>query len=376
MKLELIDFISLFTLIQLLFLTFVIVNYKKGKHLSNLLLAGFMASNALLIAEFLLRRLGWISSVKWVVIYSIGSSVYFLLMPFLYLYIRSLCYNNFRLKTGHFLHLIPFAIFVMFSFLNYFLNHTSIQTSVPLSLRQSIVKNENWIHQTSLHVQIFSYLVASWIVLARYRKRLRDMYSSIERIDLQWCNLLLGGFAIMWSLDLLNWVLSVSHLSSPGIFRGVFTSSLFINLAFTLVVTYKGLAQSVSFSGIHGPPKYATSRLTPSDCDEIARKLTTFMETDRPFLSPSISLDDISEKLNIPSRNLSQVIHTRFNQNFFDFINSYRIEEIKKRMRDGRNRNFTLVAIAYDAGFNSKSVFNAAFKKQTGMTPKEYKRSC
>jgi AraC-like DNA-binding protein len=374
MKLELMDFISLFTLFQLLFLTVVIVNYKKGKRLSNSLLAGFMASNALLIAELLLRRLGWISSVRWVGIYGIGNSMYFLLMPFLYLYIRSLCYENFHLKIAHLLHLTPFIVFVMFSFLNYFVNHTSIQVALPLTLRQSIAGSEYWLHQAALHVQILSYLVASWIVLAGYRKRLKDMYSSIERIDLQWCNLLLAGFATMWFLDLSNWILKISNLSSPDVSRFTFTASLFINLAFTLVVTYKGLAQSVSFSGIQGLPKYAASRLTATDCDDISRRLTGLMETDKLYLSPSISLDDISEKLNIPARNLSQAIHVHFNQNFFDFINSYRIEEIKKRLRDERNRNFTLVAIAYDAGFNSKSVFNAAFKKRTGMTPKEYRR--
>jgi AraC-like DNA-binding protein len=180
----------------------------------------------------------------------------------------------------------------------------------------------------------------------------------------------------MWSLDLLNWILGMAHISSPDVYRWVFTSSLFVNLAFTLIVTYKGLAQSVSFSGIQAPPKYAASRLTPSDCDDIARKLAGLMETDKPYLSPSISLDEISEKLGIPSRSLSQVIHTRFNQNFFDFINSYRIEDIKKRMHDQHSHDFTLVAIAFDAGFNSKSVFNAAFKKRTGMTPKEYREQC
>lgn len=374
MKLELMDFISLFTFIQLLFLTVVIVNYKKGKRLSNLLLAGFMASNAMLIAEFLLRRFGWISLVKLVALYGIGNSIYFLLMPFLYIYIRSLCYKNFNLKTSHLFHLVPFAIFVLFTFLNYFLNHTSLQTEVPLSIRQGIGENEYQIHQAALHIQIFSYLVASWIVLAGYRKRLKDMYSSIERIDLQWCNLLLAAFAAMWIMDLSNWIFRISHISSPSVSRWLLVSSLFINLAFTLVVTYKGLTQSVSFSGIQGLSKYASSRLTPSDCDDIAQKLVAFMETDKPYLSPSISLEDISEKLNIPSRNLSQVIHTRLNQNFFDFMNSYRIEEIKKRMHDEHNRNFTLVAIAYDAGFNSKSVFNAAFKKHAGMTPKEYRR--
>ncbi len=374
MKLELMDLIALFTVIQLLFLTIVIVNYKKGKRLSNWLLSGFMASNAFLIADFLLTRYGWSSPTRWTVVYCIGGSAYFLLMPFLYLYIRSLCYKNFHLTVAHILHVMPFIIFVLFSLVSYFLNHTQMQADVSTSLRQNIGAIEYWSHRITLHVQIFSYLVASALVLIGYRKRLRDLYSSIERIDLQWCNLLLAGFATMWFLDFSNWVLDVSHLSSPTASHWIFMSSLFINLAFTLVVTYKGLAQSRSFSGIQVPQKYAASRLKPSDSDKIVRGLTIYMENEKPYLSPSISVEDLSEKLNIPVKNLSQVIHTHFNLNFYDFVNSYRIEEIKRRIHDEHSRDLTLTAIAYDAGFNSKSVFNAAFKKRTGITPKEYKR--
>lgn len=374
MKLELIDFISLFTLIQLLFLMIVIINYKKGKRLSNGLLAGFMASNALLIAAFLLRRFGVTSPERWVVLHSIGSSVYFLLMPFLYLYIHSLCYKTFHLKIVHVLHALPFCFFVLFSLFQYVLNHTSLQNSVPLALREQISAIGYWGHPIALHIQILSYLVASVILLVQYRERVKDMYSSIERIDLQWCNLLLAGFATMWFLDFLQWILGVFHLLSPPVFYWMLVTSLFINLSFTLIVTYKGLAQSGSFSGIQGIPKYAGSRLKPSDCDEIVQKLVTCMEHDKPYLTLSTSLEDLSEKLSIPERNLSQVIHTHFNQNFYDFINSYRIEEIKKRICNEDYRNYTLLAIAYDAGFNSKSVFNAAFKKHTGLTPKEYKR--
>jgi len=374
MKLELTDFIALFALIQLLFLMIVILNYKKGKRLSNQLLAGFMASNALLLAGFLLRRFGWTSPVQWVALYSIGGSAYFLLMPFLYLYLQSLCYKNFHLKVTHLLHALPFGTFVVFSLVIHVLNHTPFQNDVTISVHQFIGQIDYWSHSIALHIQILSYLVASVILLRKYREGVKDMYSSIERIDLHWCNLLLVGFATMWFLDFLQWILGVFHLSSPTIFYWMLMTSLFINLAFTLIVTYKGLAQSGSFSGIQGFPKYAGSRLKPSDCDEIVQKLITCMERDKPYLTLSTSLEDLSKKLSIPERNLSQVIHTHFNQSFYDFINSYRIEEIKKRICNDDYGNYTLLAIAYDAGFNSKSVFNAAFKKHTGLTPKEYKR--
>jgi AraC-like DNA-binding protein len=202
---------------------------------------------------------------------------------------------------------------------------------------------------------------------------LRELYSSIERIDLSWCNLLLIAFAAMWFLDFMNWVLGITHIATPTASYWMYMSSILINLVFTLIVTYKGLTQSASFSGIQGLPKYAASRLDPSECETIIKKLTALIETEKPYLSPSISIEELSKKLNISVKSLSQAIHTGLNQNFYDFINSCRIEEIKKRIHDEQHKNFTLLAIALDAGFNSKSVFNAAFKKHTGITPKEFR---
>ena len=374
MLLDWTELIAIFTLIQLLFLTAVILNYKKGKQLSNRLLACFMASNALLIAYFLLARFGWISPEKWIAAYSIGNSMYLLLMPFLYLYIRSLCYKDFRLKATHLLHSIPFFIFVAFSLFIYFINHTLPHTGEFIFLQQHIGPIENWSHKIILHIQILSYLIASAVVLTQYRKGLRDLYSSIEKIDLYWCNLLLAGFAAMWFLDFLDWILFISYMSSQLLSYWMLISSLLINLTFTLIVTYKGLAQSGSFSGIQAPPKYAASRLATSDCEKIIKKLTILVKKEKPYLTSSLSAEDLSKKLKIPVKNLSQAMRTCLNQNFYDFINTHRIEEIKKRMLDKSFQNLTLLALAYDVGFNSKSVFNAAFKKLTGMTPKEYKR--
>lgn len=374
MLLDWTELIAFFTLIQLLFLTAVILNYKKGKLLSNRLLACFMASNALLIAYFLLARFGWISPEKWIAAYSIGNSMYLLLMPFLYLYIRSLCYKDFRLQATHLLHSIPFFIFVAFSLFIYFLNHTLPHTGEFIFLLQHIGPIENWSHKIILHIQILSYLIASTVVLTQYRKRLRDLYSSIEKIDLYWCNLLLAGFASMWFLDFLDWLFYISHASSQFVSYWMLISSLLINLIFTLIVTYKGLAQSSSFSGIQAPPKYAASRLDLSDCEKIIKKLTILVNKEKPYLTSSLSIEDLSKKLKIPVKNLSQAMHTCLNQNFYDFINTHRIEEIKKRILNNSFQNLTILALAYDVGFNSKSVFNAAFKKHTGMTPKEYKR--
>ena len=224
-----------------------------------------------------------------------------------------------------------------------------------------------------MHIQILSYLIASVIALASYRRNLKEMYSSVEKIDLAWCNMLLAGFTAMWSLDVLSWLLASMRLISFITQYWLFVSSLLINLSFTLIVTFRGLIQSESFSGIQEFPKYISSRLKLTDCKEIIQKLTAYMKNEKPYLKPSLSVEDLTKSLNIPAKNLSQAIHTILNKSFYDLINSYRIEEVKQLMLNPGYKNQTFLALAYNAGFNSKSVFNSAFKKHTGMTPKEFK---
>jgi AraC-like DNA-binding protein len=372
MTFEWIDLIEFFTFIQLLFLAVVAFNYKGGKRLSNRILSGFMASNALLIGHLFLSHFGWISPAKFKVLFCIGNSSYLLLMPFLYLYIRSLCYKDFHLSINHLLHAIPFVVISLFLLIIFLSTGEGTEIGVK-SLSQNIAKIEYWSHKFILHIQIASYLVASAITLSVYRERLKDVYSSIEKIDLSWCNLLLIGFAAMWIIDLLDWILNSLHVTPPLMRQIFFTVSLLINLIFTLAVAYRGLVRLEGFSGIYAPAKYAASLMKASECKAIIQRLTTCMEKEKLYLRASITVEDLSKRLKVPTKQLSQTIHTGLSKNFYDFVNAYRIDEAKRRICDKHYQNQTLLAVAYDVGFNSKSVFNTAFKKYTGITPKEYK---
>lgn len=372
MTLSLMELIAFLTLLQLIFLAIVLFNYKKGKRLSNRILAGFMISNALLIAQFLLYHYGLILHSKNIVIASF--SYYPLLMPFLYLYIRSLCYSDFRLRPIHILHLLPSMVCTFSTMIVDLLVHNETQAGIFSTQLEEIFHLTEWSCAAILHLQIISYLVALYVMLRTYRKNLKDIYSTIERIDLWWCNILLLGFATMWLMDFLSWILRFSSATPPFVFYWLLVLSLFINLVLTMAITYRGLTQSESFSGIQAFSKYAASRLTHSDCEEIIQKLVECMDKEKPYLTPSLSIDDLAGKINVLPKHLSQAIHVCLNQSFYDLINSRRIEEVKKLIHEDKSQNLTLIAIAYDAGFNSKSVFNEAFKKHAGMTPKEFKR--
>ena len=97
------------------------------------------------------------------------------------------------------------------------------------------------------------------------------------------------------------------------------------------------------------------------------------MNTGKPFLSSTINLPDFAKEISIPSRYISQVLNEELGMSFYDLINTYRIEEAKNLLSDPEYGDSSIIDIAYDCGFNSKSVFNAAFKKYTGTTPSEFR---
>lgn len=121
--------------------------------------------------------------------------------------------------------------------------------------------------------------------------------------------------------------------------------------------------------------KYKNSKLNEVIINKYKTDLIYAMETDKLYLNGKLSIQDVSEKLNIPRQYISEVLNEHMNTNFQDFINEYRVEEFIKRLKNDQNNQFTLLGIATDVGFNSKSSFNAIFKKYKGLTPTEFKKN-
>jgi AraC-like DNA-binding protein len=121
--------------------------------------------------------------------------------------------------------------------------------------------------------------------------------------------------------------------------------------------------------------KYEKSALTPERSDAFLKRLLDLMEAEKPYTDGGLTLPRLAARLSVSTHHLSQVINERLGQSFNDFPNSYRVEEAKRRLADPSAEHFSLLAIAEEVGFNSKSSFNAAFKKPTGMTPSEFRQS-
>jgi len=98
------------------------------------------------------------------------------------------------------------------------------------------------------------------------------------------------------------------------------------------------------------------------------------MEKQRPYFSPTLTIYELASMVDIPPHQLSRLISKEFNCNFFEFVNNYRIEEFKKLLFSTEFKNYTILAVSFECGFNSKSAFNRIFKEQTGLTPREFKK--
>jgi AraC-like DNA-binding protein len=116
--------------------------------------------------------------------------------------------------------------------------------------------------------------------------------------------------------------------------------------------------------------KYKKSGVKASKASELYENLLQYMQKEKPYLHPKLSLSELAQELELSTNQLSQIINQQAGVNFYDFVNKYRVEEFLRQA--DKNRHFSLLALAHDAGFNSKSSFNYIFKKQKGLSPSQY----
>ncbi len=118
--------------------------------------------------------------------------------------------------------------------------------------------------------------------------------------------------------------------------------------------------------------RYSRSGMKKKEAELYKTRIIEYMEKETPYLNRELSIVDMSSALEIPRHFITEVINTELGKNFYFLINEYRIEEFKRRINSKEYKNLTILAIAYDSGFNSKSAFNKVFKEMTGLTPSEY----
>jgi len=120
--------------------------------------------------------------------------------------------------------------------------------------------------------------------------------------------------------------------------------------------------------------KYKKSLLDKEEIEKYKAQLEQLMLDEQPYLNPDLTLRDLADMLSLPPNYLSQLLNEGFDKNFSEFINTYRLEVFKSKIKDPENQHLTILALAFESGFNSKTVFNTFFKKAMGKTPAAYRK--
>jgi AraC-like DNA-binding protein len=208
------------------------------------------------------------------------------------------------------------------------------------------------------------YVVWSAILLRKHRNAIQDQFSNLDKVNLRWLQILTVGLGGIWFLV-------VFFQNDTLVFTGV--------VFFVFLIGFFGVRQTAIFT--HEPQeaveeeqkeKYQKSGLTEEASGELHEALVRLMTDEALYKKSDLSINDLSSKLGVHPNYLSQVINQKEKKHFYDFVNAYRIEEFKRLITMQKSQQYTLLALAYDCGFSSKTSFNRYFKKATGQTPSEY----
>jgi len=378
-SLSLENFISLIIVFVSWVLVLFLLTAKTKNKTSNILLSLFLLVNAqdssgLFAHYFLYPNFPGLGML-------LNSTVFFK-MPLLYLYITSIIYSDFKLKKKHLIHALPWIInFAILTPRFYavdfegkwnFLNANDPEKGLEITLSYLLV-----------HAQIVVYFIMCFIAIKKYQSLLLENYSNASLFNYTWLFQLIMLFAIEATIATFKNVLLFAQLETAFLITHITLS--FIALAFITWIVLKALHNPELFRGINTNLQLVKELINKDELSEILGianseneldeivLLKKHMKSAEPFLDPSLSIYDLANQISIPTKELSVLINHSLKQHFFDFVNEYRIKKAKEILKDPDKKEFTILEILYEVGFNSKSSFNTAFKKYTNQTPTQYR---
>jgi AraC-like DNA-binding protein len=349
----------------------ILINSKNGrKTRANMFLSILLA--ALTFSVFHLRYAGDVITHFSVKAYTLGDPTFLVIAPLLWFYVTELAGGRVRFNARTLAHFIPFFVIVFCSLtFRSFLNDTAITRMLDQHPRLPFT-----IFWMLMAIQFSAYQILIHRKWREYQQLIQQEVSNTENVNISWVRFFTGVFLIV-NLSFLVSLFAVIHLDvmdlvwkSVGV---IFSLSIF-------ALGYKGILQKeiIFPESIVKPQSVERTALTDAVIKRdnvLIEKLQQYMKNEKPFLDPELSLSTLAKAMGINRNQLSQLINAGIGENFYDFINKYRVEEVKRVMVDPQKQNYSLLGMALEAGFKSKSTFNLIFKRFTGLTPTEYRKN-
>ena len=366
----LLNILSTIVIFQLILLSVFLFSVRRGKSRSNRLLALFFLLLAINLMDGLLVYYGFYE--KFPALAHLEDGFVFLIGPVLYFYTRSVVYRSFEWKTRDALHLLPFIAFTAGFQIYYHLQTPDYQALIQSAIQQQNLPPGFYYSIVLVYAHVGSYLYSAYREIIFYRQQLQQRFSQLQKRNLDWLMFMILSVAVMLTISL---VYSLLPLATQALLHFGLVVVIAFVFGFVNTIVWKALNQPLIFSGVEEEAEDVNNvtLFTDAECVEYDRRIQEVVKAEQAFLNSDLTLDELAERTSISSRKLSQFINEHYRQNFFDFINSFRIEEAKRILTESKDPKLTVLEVMYQSGFNSKSSFNTLFKKKTGVTPSEFR---
>lgn len=367
---------------QAFFFAFLILT-KSKKSYSEYLLAAYFVVNSLVVLNFF-----YVSQLFDELPHFRGftRSISFLPGPVLLLYTLSALQKK-PTPVQILVHLSPFIVYNIV-YMPYHL--LSLEDKLTYDFRYPLIGKPVFEAIAAIVKVIIHFGYNGFVIylVEKNKGRIQGTYSLIERRTLWWVNVAAGSTILIGLLSIVPYM----EINETGYSISKETPVFIVYSLFLIVIGYFGYRQRPLGADeplvdlatqkptvekqetADGAAKYKRSGLTQEMAEDIKRKIVESVESGKLYLNPDLNIYDLSKTSNIPTHHITEVLNQHMQRNFYDFINSYRVDEAKRLLKSRDHRNFTLEVIGYDAGFNSRSSFYNYFKKTVGMTPLEFQR--
>lgn len=355
------EIIFLFFAFQAFMLSFFFFFKKKGDKVANNILGVYLMLFSLNIVYNVLYWSQIIYTIPYIAIFALLITFWVSYPPLIYFYTRRVVERK-KFSAKDLIHAVPLAVMIAF--------HIPFFILSP-SKKQEVLFNGQFgefVFNAAHNLGIIIVLMIFYTILTYFKFKNNQLGYNKKR----WLKWLVGSFACYVFAMTSYYVLSRLGLITTGHDYFITYTLIF----FVGMVSYFGFVQPDVFDGLSMDKvlpfkKYKKTGLTESHSLELKTSLVNFMTSEKPYLNSDLRLDDMANKLNLSRHHMSQIINEHFDTNFFDFINSYRIEESKRLLINETDLNIT--DVIFSSGFNNRVSFYKAFKNHTGITPTEFK---
>lgn len=290
--------------------------------------------------------------------------------PLLWFYNKALTIDRYRLRSWDYVHFLPFVIFFLIILIPVF---STYELPTETQLGYPIIKL----------VTAPFYLFAVIRIIRDYHKKFLEEYSYEQEVNLLWMNWIVIGAVILWVIASVSYIYNLFNENDRILlydyytlgFLGLYIFGLaFVAVRKTDLFSSERQVLKVSEESLAQQPKTEVTEGIKNQEDEQNDKkiLLSVMEEKEPYLDPLLTLNKLSVISSIPTYRLTKVLKQSLDSSFYDFVNGYRVEKVKRMLAEGKADNYSILGIAEESGFNSKASFNRIFKKIAGQTPTSY----